>query len=105
MRKLFKYALEGIFAFSTMPLKISTVIGLISSFLAIVYLFVVVIQKIFFGIAVPGYATIVALMLLIGGLVLFSLGIIGEYLSKMYVQVKNRPIYILKEHLDSKEDK
>ena len=105
MRKLFKYALEGIFAFSTMPLKIATFIGLLSSFASIVYLVVVVVQKLFFGIDVPGYATIVTLLLLIGGLVLFCLGIIGEYLSKMYVQVKNRPIYILKEHLDEKKDK
>ena len=105
VRKLLKYALEGIFAFSTMPLKISTFIGLFSSFCSIIYLLVVVIQKLFFGIDVPGYATIVALLLLIGGLILFSLGIIGEYLSKMYVQVKNRPIYILKEHLDDKDKK
>lgn len=105
VRKLMKYALEGIFAFSTMPLKISTFIGLFSSFCAIVYMIVVVVQKIFFEIDVPGYATIVTLLLLIGGLILFSLGIIGEYLSKMYVQVKNRPIYILKEHLDEKKEK
>ena len=104
MGKLFRYALEGIFAFSTMPLKISTFIGLLSSFASIVYMVVVVVQKIFFGIAVPGYATITSLLLLIGGLVLFCLGIIGEYLSKMYVQVKNRPIYIVKEHLDTKEE-
>ncbi len=103
--KLFKYALEGIFAFSTMPLRISTFIGLFSSCLSIIYLIVVVVQKLFFGIDVPGYATIVTLLLLIGGLILFCLGIIGEYLSKMYVQVKNRPIYILKEHLDEKKDK
>ena len=102
--KLFKYALEGIFAFSTMPLKFSTFIGLISSFASIVYMIVVIVQKLFFGIAVPGYATIASLLLLIGGLVLFCLGIIGEYLSKMYVQVKNRPIYIVKEHLDTKEE-
>ncbi len=105
MRKLFKYALEGIFAFSTMPLKISTFIGLLASFASIVYLGVVLVQKIFWGIDVPGYATIVTLLLLLGGLILFCLGIIGEYLSKMYVQVKNRPIYILKEHLDDKKDK
>ena len=104
-RKLFKYALEGIFAFSTMPLKFATFIGLLSSAGSILYLIVVVIQKLAFGIDVPGYATIVVLLLLIGGLLLFCLGIIGEYLSKMYVQVKNRPVYILKEHLkqDSKE--
>ena len=105
VRKLMKYALEGIFAFSTMPLKISTFVGLFSSFCAIIYMLVVIIQKIFFEIDVPGYATIVTLLLLLGGLILFSLGIIGEYLSKMYVQVKNRPIYILKEHLDEKKEK
>ena len=99
-RKLFKYALEGIFAFSTMPLKFATFIGLLSSACSILYLIVVVIQKLAFGIDVPGYATIVVLLLLIGGLLLFCLGIIGEYLSKMYVQVKNRPVYILKEHLE-----
>ncbi len=102
--KLFKYALEGIFAFSTAPLKFSTFIGIFSSVCSILYLIVVVIQKLAFGIDVPGYATIVVLLLLIGGLLLFCLGIIGEYLSKMYVQVKNRPIYILKEHLKD-EDK
>ncbi len=98
-RKLFKYAFEGIFAFSTAPLKFATFIGIFSSVCSILYLIVVVIQKLAFGIDVPGYATIVVLLLLIGGLLLFCLGIIGEYLSKMYVQVKNRPIYILKEHL------
>ncbi len=103
-RKLFKYALEGIFAFSTMPLKFATFIGLISSACSILYLIVVVIQKLAFGIDVPGYATIVVLLLLIGGLLLFCLGIIGEYLSKMYVQVKNRPVYILKEHLRQDKD-
>ena len=97
--KLFKYALEGIFAFSTAPLKLATFIGIFSSVCSILYLIIVIIQKLAFGIAVPGYATIVVLLLLIGGLLLFCLGIIGEYLSKMYVQVKNRPIYILKEHL------
>lgn len=103
-RKLFKYALEGIFAFSTMPLKFATFIGLLSSGCSIVYLIAVVIKKLAFGIDVPGYATIVVLLLLIGGLLLFCLGIIGEYLSKMYVQIKNRPIYILKEHLKKDDD-
>ena len=64
-----------------------------------VYLIVVILQKLICGIDVPGYATIVVLVLLLGGMQLFCLGILGEYLSKIYVQVKNRPIYILKEHL------
>ena len=101
--KLFKYALDGIFAFSTMPLKISTWVGFTSALASIVYLIVVIVQKLSFGIDVPGYATIVVLLLLIGGIQLFCLGILGEYIAKMYVQVKERPIYILREHLDAVE--
>ena len=104
--KLTKYAIEGIVAFSTAPLKIATIVGFISSLLSVIYLMVVVIQKLFFEIAVPGYATIVVLILLLGGLILFSLGIIGEYLAKIYVQIKNRPIYIEKEYFTNQpEDK
>ena len=97
--KLFKYAFDGIISFSTFPLKLATGVGLVTAFASIIYLFVVVFQKLIFGIDVPGYATIVVLVLFLGGMQLFCLGILGEYLSKIYVQVKNRPIYILKEHL------
>lgn len=102
-RKLFKYALEGIISFSTFPLKLATAIGLFTSFASVIYLIVVIIQKLFFGIDVPGYATIVVLVLFLGGMQLFCLGILGEYLSKIYVQSKNRPVYILKEHLGKDE--
>ncbi len=98
-KKLMKYAFEGIVSFTTFPLKISAYVGFISALVSIVYLVIVVIQKLAFGINVPGYATIVVLVLLLGGLQLFSLGILGEYISKIYVQVKNRPIYVLREHL------
>ncbi len=97
--KLIKYALEGIISFSTVPLRLSTLVGFISAIASIIYLIIVVIQKLAFGINVPGYATIVVLLLLIGGIQLFCLGILGEYLAKVYLQVKNRPVYILKEHL------
>ena len=97
--KLFKYAFDGIISFSTFPLKLATGVGLVTAFASIIYLFVVVLQTLIFGIDVPGYATIVVLVLFLGGMQLFCLGILGEYLSKIYVQVKNRPIYILKEHL------
>lgn len=97
--KLLKYAIEGIVSFTTFPLKLASYVGIISSIVSIIYLIIVVIEKLFFGINVPGYATIVVLLLLIGGIQLFSLGILGEYLSKVYDQVKERPIYILKEHL------
>ena len=95
-KKLFKYAMDGIFAFTTAPLRIATVVGLATSFLSMVYLVVVVIQKLFFGIPVAGYATIVALILLLGGIQLLALGIIGEYIARTYIQTKNRPIYIAK---------
>ena len=74
-RKLLKYAFEGIVSFTTFPLKLSAYVGFLSSIISIIYLIVVVVQKLAFGIDVPGYATIVVLVLLLGGLQLFSLGI------------------------------
>lgn len=103
--KLLKYAIEGIISFSTFPLKFVTGIGLATSFASVLYLLVVVFQKLIFGIEVPGYATIVVLVLFLGGIQLFCLGLLGEYLSKIYMQVKNRPIYVLKEHLGKDERK
>lgn len=102
-KRLFKYALEGIISFSTKPLRFATYVGFLSSVLSIIYMIVVVAQKLIFDIAVPGYATIVVLVLLLGGLQLFCLGVLGEYFAKMYIQVKNRPVYIVKEHLKNEE--
>jgi len=103
-RKLCRYAIDGIVAFSTTPLRISSIVGMFTAILSVVYLIVVIIQKMFFSIAVPGYATIVVLILLLGGLQLSALGVIGEYLAKIYIQAKGRPIYIAKEII-SYEDK
>ncbi len=97
--KLFRYAVDGIVSFSTFPLRFSTYVGFISAVLAVIYLIVVLIQKLCFGIDVPGYATIVVLLLFFGGMILFSLGIVGEYISKIFIEVNYRPIYIIKEHL------
>lgn len=97
--KLFKYAIDGIVAFSTLPLRLSIATGFITAIASIIYLVVVVLQKLIQGIDVPGYATIIVLILFLGGMQLFCLGILGEYLAKVYVQTKNRPLYILKEHL------
>lgn len=104
-KSLIKYAIDGIFAFSVAPLKIATGIGVLSSIASVIYLIIIIIQKLFFGINVPGYATIVVLILFMGGMQLFGLGILGEYISKMYIQVKNRPIYILKAHLCDEDEK
>ncbi|MEE3333336.1 MAG: glycosyltransferase family 2 protein [Ruminococcus sp.] len=100
--KLVRYAFEGISAFSTKPLKLATYTGMLTSFASIVYLIVVVIQRIWFNVAISGYATIVALILLLGGIQLFCIGIIGSYLAKTYIQSKQRPIYIAKEILTRK---
>lgn len=97
--KLVKYALEGIISFSTTPLRLATYLGVLSSIVSIIYMIIVIIQKLVYSINVPGYATIVVLILLIGGIQLFCLGMLGEYLSKVYVQSKNRPICVIKEIL------
>lgn len=101
--KLVRYAFEGISAFSTKPLKLATYLGMLTAFAAIVYLIVVIVQRIWFNVAVSGYATIVALILLLGGIQLFCIGIIGSYLAKTYIQSKQRPIFVAKEILKPKE--
>lgn len=98
-RKLINYAIEGIIGFSTLPLRIASCIGAFTAFSAFVYLIYVVIQKLAYGIAIPGYATIIVLILLLGGMQLFGLGIIGEYVGRIFEQSKDRPIYISKEIL------
>ena len=97
--KLVSYALEGILSFTTAPLKLATIAGVTSAFFSLVYLVIVIIEKLVKGIAVPGYATIVVLIAFLGGLQLFALGIIGEYIARIYIQTKGRPIYIAKEIL------
>ncbi len=103
--KLCKYAIDGIVAFTTVPLKISTYIGFFTSLASLIYIIIVFIEKLAFGIAVPGYATIVVLILFLGGLQLLALGINGEYLSRTYIQSKHRPIYITREVISNKYDK
>lgn len=100
-RSLLKYAVEGIIAFSTTPLKVSTFSGSLFSAMAIIYMIFVIIKKLVLGNDVPGYTTIVVLVLFLGGVQLISIGLIGEYLSKMYIQVKNRPVYLIKEYMDT----
>jgi glycosyltransferase involved in cell wall biosynthesis len=94
---LFKLAVNGITSFSVFPLKMAVLIGLLFSFISFVYLVVVVFKTIFFGDPVRGYPTLVSLITLLGGIQLFFLGIIGEYIGKSYMEVKNRPVYIVRE--------
>ena len=97
-RGLFKYSLEGIMAFSTAPLVISSLLGLISCIIAFIMIVVIIIKKLAFGEHVQGFPTIMCAIFFIGGLQLFCTGILGQYLSKTYLETKNRPKYIMKEN-------
>jgi glycosyltransferase involved in cell wall biosynthesis len=99
-RKLMNYAIEGIIGFSTKPLRYSIYIGSLTAFTAILYLIWVVLEKLIWGIDIPGYATIIVLILLLGSIQLFCIGIIGEYVGRTFEQSKDRPIYITKEVLE-----
>ena len=98
-RKLFNYAIDGIIGYSTAPLRFAVYLGGITAVAAIVYLIIVVLEKLITGIDVPGYATIIVLILLLGSMQLFCIGIIGEYVGKTFEQSKDRPVYIAKETL------
>lgn len=101
---LLRYAINGLFSFSVAPLRAITGVGVVISAAAFIYFIVVVVQRLAFGIDVPGYATIVALILLLGGVQLLALGFIGEYLSRTYIEGKHRPIYIERRCVTSEHD-
>jgi len=98
--KLLNYAIEGIIGFSTKPLRYSIYIGSFTAVAAVLYLIWVVFEKLFLGIDIPGYATIIVLILLLGSIQLFCIGIIGEYVGRTFEQSKDRPIYIAKQVLN-----
>ena len=102
-KKLMNYAIEGIIGFSTAPLRLATYLGIITAVLAVLYTLFVVLEKLIWGIDVPGYATIIVLTLLLGGIQLLCIGIIGEYVGRTFEQSKDRPIYIAKEILTWEE--
>lgn len=100
--KLLNYAIEGIIGFSTAPLRFSAYTGIFTAIAAVLYLIWVICEKLIFGIDIPGYATIIVLILLLGSIQLFCIGIIGEYVGRTFEQSKDRPIYIAKEVLEPK---
>ena len=104
--KLFKYAIEGITAFSTTPLILASVIGLIFCVVAFILIIVIIIKTLAFGDPTSGWPSLACIIFFVSGIQLFSLGVIGQYLSKAYLEIKNRPIYIIKEtEKDMEEDK
>lgn len=94
--KLFKYALEGITAFSTVPLVISSIIGIVFFFISIIAIIYIIINTLLYGNQTSGWPSMICIIFMVTGIQLFCIGIIGQYLSKIYLEVKNRPIYIVK---------
>ncbi|OLU44285.1 glycosyltransferase family 2 protein [Faecalibaculum rodentium] len=94
--KLFKYSLEGITAFSVLPLQIASVFGVLFSLTAFIMIIVIILRTILFGDPVSGWPSMVCIVMLIGGVQLLSIGILGQYVSKTYLETKHRPIYICK---------
>ena len=95
--KLFKYAIEGIVAFTTAPLSLAALLGIIMCFVAFIAIIVVIVKTLVYGDPVGGWPSLVCIILFVGGIQLFCMGIIGQYLAKTYLESKKRPIYIIKE--------
>ncbi|NCB80230.1 MAG: glycosyltransferase [Bacilli bacterium] len=94
---LLKYSIEGSINFSNVPLQIATYSGILSSLIAVIFIIVIVIKTIVCGDPVSGWPSLVSIILLIGGIQLFALGIVGQYIGKIYLETKQRPNYIIKE--------
>lgn len=97
-RKLFNLAFDGITSFSISPLRIASAVGMIVSLVAFVFIIVVVIKTLVFSDPVAGYPSMMAVILLLGGLQLLSIGVIGEYIGKIFLEVKRRPLYLIEEY-------
>lgn len=95
--KLFAYAIDGILAFSTMPLAIASVLGLVFCVVAFVMIVVIVVKTLALGDPVGGWPSLICAVLMMGGLQLLALGVIGQYLAKTYLETKRRPVYIVRE--------
>lgn len=95
--KLWNFALEGIFSFTTLPLRIWTYFGFAVAMFALAYTTVVVVRTLLFGVEVPGYASLIVVVLFFSGINLIGLGVVGEYLGRVFIEVKRRPLYLVRE--------
>ncbi len=101
--KLFLYSLEGIMAFSTVPLTIASVAGVLFCLLAFIMIIVTIVRKLLFGDPTSGWPSLVCIIMMVSGAQLFCMGIVGQYLSKTYMEVKRRPIYLVREEIGGQE--
>jgi len=95
--KLFLYSLESIVAFSTVPLAISSIVGIMFFLISMIMIVFIIVRTIMFGDPVAGWPSLVCIIFFVSGVQLFGIGVIGQYLSKLYLEVKGRPVYIVKE--------
>lgn len=102
LRKMLKFAFDGILSFSNVPLRLATWLGFATSVFAVFYIFIVLIKK-FMGYTLPGYASIMVSILFLGGVQLITIGILGEYIGRIYNEAKARPLYIIEETLNFNE--
>ncbi|WP_455498649.1 glycosyltransferase family 2 protein [Coprobacter sp.] len=99
---LLDLAVEGITSFTVVPLRISTIIGLLVSFIAFLYMCFIMIKTLVFGESVQGFPTLMTVILFLGGIQLLSLGIIGEYIGRIFSETKNRPVYVARKYNETK---
>ena len=100
MWKLMRLGIDGIISFTTAPLHLATWLGLLISFFAFVYLIFILVKTLIFGDPVAGFPTLISVILFLGGVLLLCVGILGEYIARMYNETKRRPGYIVREFND-----
>lgn len=103
--KLWNFALSGITSFTTVPIRAGTYIGFVISLLSFLYGVLIITKTIIFGVDVPGYASLLVIVLFLGGIQLFFMGLLGEYIGRIFKEVKNRPIYVVDKLLGFENDK
>jgi len=96
---LWNFAIEGIVSFSTLPLRMWSYLGICVAIIAIIYAIYIALKTMIFGIAVPGYASLMTVLLFFNGLIMISLGILGEYVGRIFVEVKQRPLYLIRDRV------
>lgn len=102
--KLWNFALEGITSFTTAPLKIATYAGLLTAIGAFVYGTYMIVETLLYGNPVPGYPSIIVIMLFLGGVQLMAIGVLGEYIGRIFFESKRRPLFFLNQYLPRKKD-
>lgn len=102
---LWSYALDGIFSFSVLPLKVWSVIGVVVSLLSLIYALVIVLDTLFTGVDAPGFATLIVAILFLGGIQLIGIGVLGEYIGRIYVEAKGRPHYFIRAIYSNRDTK